>query len=146
MSERLHPRLVAVAMVAAAAAVGCSNPREDVRLTLCKDMVAVELGTAPTWQGSEVQTRGYNGAVVTVRFAAAGGDKRADCFYKYDAKDDTALTLANPIEAYSTSPSKMILDGRTLAGPELARAVMRAMEKQGREFVDRAKAALQPPR
>lgn len=145
MSERPLLPLVAVALIAAGAAVGCSNPREDVRLTLCKDMVAVELGTVPTWQGSEVQTRGYNGAVVTVRFADAGGDKRADCFYKYDAKDDTALTLANPIEAYSTSPSKMILDGRTLEGRDLARAVKRAMEKQGREFVDRAKGALRPP-
>ena len=131
----------ALATIAAYQA-GCSNPREDVRLALCKDIVAVELGTVPTWRSSEIQTRGYQGAVVTVRYASADGDKRADCFYKHDAVDDTAITLANPIEAYATSPSKTILDGRTLSGTELAQAVKRAMEKQGREFFDRARETL----
>jgi hypothetical protein len=134
--------LVSATLAAVAALVGCSNPREDVRLTLCKDMVATELGSVPSWQGSDIQTHGYQGAAVTVRFATAEGERRATCFYKYDAVDDTALTLANPIEAYSTSPSKMILDGRTLAGADLARAVKRAMQKQGREFIDRARETL----
>lgn len=142
MSHRRTCR-AAFSAIAAAIAAGCANPREDVRLTLCKDMVAVELGAMPAWQGNAIQTHGYRGAVVTVRYATADGEQRADCFYRYDAPDDTALTLANPIEAYATSPSKMILDGRTLAGPELARAVKRALERQGRAFVERAREALQ---
>ncbi len=142
MSRLPSLSLVSAMLVAAVALAGCSNPREDVRLTLCKDMVATELGSVPSWQGSEVQIQGYQGAAVTVRFATADGDRRATCYYEYDALDDTALTLANPIEAYATSPSKMTLDGRTLTGPDLARAVKRAMQKQGREFVDRARDAL----
>ncbi len=129
-------------LIAAVAAFGCSNPREDVRLTLCKDMVTVELGMEPSWQGSQTQTQGREGAVVTVHFAGASGDQQAACYYKYDAVEDTALTLANPIEAYSTSPSKMVLNGRTLTGAELAQVVKRAMQKQGRAFVDRARETL----
>jgi len=138
----LRVALVSAILIVAADVAGCSNPREDVRLALCKDMTTVELGTVPSWQGSEVQTRGYEGAVVTVRFATPEGDGRAACHYKYDAGDDTALTLANPIEAYATSPSKMILNGRTLTGPELAQTVMRAMKMQGRDFLGRARETL----
>jgi hypothetical protein len=129
--------------MAAAAVLGCSdNPREDVRLTLCKDMVTLELGSVPSWQGSEVRTRGRQGATVTVHFAAADGAGQARCDYRYDAVDDTALTLANPIEAYSTSPSQLILNGRTITNPELAQLVKRAMQKQGREFIERTGKAL----
>ncbi|WP_295413968.1 hypothetical protein [uncultured Thiodictyon sp.] len=134
---------IAAMLMAAAAAVGCSNnPREDVRLALCKDMVRVELGSTPTWQGSRVQLHGHEDAVVTVRFATAAGDQQAACHYKHAGLDDTALTLANPIEAYATSPSKMVLNGRTLTGANLAQLVMRAMQRQGREFVDRARETL----
>jgi hypothetical protein len=129
-------------LIMAASVAGCSNSREDVRLTLCKDMVTVEVGKEPAWKESEVQTRGYEGAVVTVRFASLDGDGRADCHYQYDAVDDTAEMLANPLAAYATSPSKMILNGRTLTGSSLARTVGRAMQKQGREFIDRARETL----
>lgn len=136
-------RLTAI-LLAAAALISCANPREDVRLTLCKDMVTVELGAEPSWQGSEVRLRGYEGAAVTVRFATKDGVQSAVCDYEYDAVDDTAITLATPIEAYSTSPSRMTLDGRRLTGADLARAVKRAMQKQGREFMERARATLRP--
>lgn len=138
-SLRRFPRC---AILIGAAVAGCANPREDVRLTLCKDMVAVELGAVPSWQGSAVQLRGYQGATVTVRFATADGNQQAACEYAYDAVDDTALILATPIEAYSTSPAQLTINGRTLTGPELARAVQRAMQKQGREFLDRVRETL----
>lgn len=138
------PRLsrVCAMLIAAAAALSCSNPREDVRVTLCKDMVTLDLGVVPSWQGSQIQTQGREGAVVTVHFAGAGGDQQAACYYKYDAVEDTAVTLANPIEAYAASPSKMILNGRTLTGADLAQLVKRAMQKQGRAFLDRARETL----
>jgi hypothetical protein len=127
------------AILVAAAVAGCANPREDVRVTLCKDMAAVELGAVPSWQGSEIRIRGRQGAAVTVRFE---GGQEATCDYKYDAVEDTALTLANPIEAYATSPSKMTINGRIITDAALARTIGRAMQKQGRDFVDRARAAV----
>jgi hypothetical protein len=139
-----NTRLASALSVTVLAIAGCADAPEDVRVTLCKDTAAVELGTTPAWQGSEVATHGYEGASVTLRFSAAGGDGRAVCHYAYDAVEDTALILANPIEAYATSPSKMVLNGRTLTGPALAEAVKRAMQQQGRELVDRAREALRP--
>jgi len=141
MTDSLR-RFPVCAFLIGAAVAGCANPREDVRLTLCKDMVAVELGAVPSWQGSAVQMRGYQGATVTVRFATADGNQQATCEYPYDAVDDTALILANPIEAYATSPATLTINGRTLINPELAQVVKRAMQKQGREFLDRVRETL----
>ncbi len=86
--------------------------------------------------------RGYEDAVVRVRFATGAGEGRAECAYPHAKGEDTAVTLANPIEAYATSPSRMTFNGHNLTGSELARAVQRAMGKQGHEFLDRAKETL----
>jgi hypothetical protein len=121
---------------------GCSGPREDVRVTLCKDMVSTQLatGTPPiTWTETKTETRGYQYAAVRLRFSTSGQNGHAICYYDYDANDDTAVTLADPISAYSTSPSKMTLNGRTLSRSDLARAVKDAMLKQGRQFIDGAR-------
>lgn len=142
MSRLSRPSLTALALLTAAGLTGCPNPREDVRLSLCKDMVTGQLGAEPTWQGSEAQIRGYEDAVVSLRFTSSAGAGRAECAYKHAKGEDMAITLANPIEAYATSPSRMTLNGRTLTGPELARAVQQALGKQGREFLDRTKETL----
>lgn len=63
--------------------------------------------------------------------------------YVYNAVDDTALTLSDPLSAYSTSPSEMTLNGQPLSRAVLARTIRDAMAKQGSEFVDRAKKAIQ---
>jgi hypothetical protein len=142
MPSLSHPFLTALALLTAVGLTGCPNPRQDVRLSLCQDMVTGQLGAEPTWQGNEIQIRGYEDAVVRLRFTSSAGAGRAECAYKHAKGEDTAITLANPIEAYSTSPTRMTLNGRTLTGPELARAIQQAMGKQGREFLDRTKETL----
>lgn len=124
---------------------GCSNPQEDVRVTLCKDMVVSVLGASQsvTWQETSTQVRGRESAAIRVDYAAPGGNGQAICHYRYDAVDDTALALSDPLSAFSTSPSKMTLNGRTLTRPELAEAVKAAMLKQGGELVDRLKKGFQ---
>lgn len=127
---------------------GCSSPREDVRVTLCKDLVLVLTdGQQPvTWTQTHANARGVQGLTVDLTFATAGSaDPRATsarCHYRYDARDDTALTLADPMSAYSTSPYRMTLGDREIRNPELAQAIAAAMRKQGREFVDRAREGL----
>ncbi len=77
-------------------------------------------------------------------WASAGGrDGEAFCYYRYDAVEDTALGLSDPLSSFATSPSKMVLNGQTLSKAELARTVKDAMLKQGREFVDGARKILQ---
>ena len=133
-----RPSLTALALLTIAGLTGCPNPRQDVRLSLCQDMVTGQLGAEPTWQGNEVQIRGYEDAVVSLRFMSSAGPGGAECAYPHAKGEDTAITLANPIEAFTTSPTRMTLNGRTLSGPELARAVQQALGKQGREFLERA--------
>ncbi len=108
-------------------------------------MVAVQVrpSRSITWTESETQTRGYQHAAVKLRYTADGRVGEAVCYYKYNAVEDTALTLSDPLSAYSTSPYEMTLNGRSLSHSALARTIMDAMGKQGRELVDHVKKAVQ---
>ena len=131
--------LIAATIVAAS----CSNPQEDVRVTLCKDIVSTQVTPSVTFIGEDTQTKGHEHAAVRVRFSAQGREARAVCYYDHDAVDDTALHLSDPLSAYATSPFKVVIDGQIFSGPSLAEAVKQAMLKQGREFVDRAKKGIE---
>jgi hypothetical protein len=128
-------------LVAGLGISGCSNPREDVRVTLCKDMVQTQsAGAQPiNWTAVSAEARGYEHAEVRLRFTAGGKDGEAACYYDYDAVDQTAITMSDPLAAYATSPSKMVLNGQALSRSALAQAVKAAMLKQGRELVDQVK-------
>lgn len=125
---------------------GCSNPGEDVRVRLCKDLVAVQLGTDQLqWSQVSTKTPGYQDATVSLRWSGVSGDDStgsATCTYPYNAVDDTAQQLAQPLSAYATSPSKAVINGETLTGQALANAVGQAMQRQGRELIDAAGNAL----
>jgi hypothetical protein len=108
-------------------------------------MVAIQVGPAQSisWTGNETQTPGYEHAAVKLRFTAQGRAGEAVCYYNYNAVEDTALTLSEPLSAYSTSPYEMSLNGRVLSRSALARTIKDAMAKQGKELVDRVKKGLQ---
>jgi hypothetical protein len=132
------PALVASGLLVAS----CSSPTEDVRITLCKDIVRTQTGSGTAIQGADAQTKGYEYAAVRVRFSSDGRDAQAVCYYNYNAVEDTAMQLADPLSAYATSPYEVVIDGQQLSRSQLAGAVKDAMLKQGREFVDRAKERL----
>jgi hypothetical protein len=117
----------------------CSSPREDVRITLCKDIVLTQSGSGTAIQNADAQTKGYEHAAVRVWFSSQGRDAQAACYFDYNAVDDTALHLSDPLSAYSTSPFEVVIDGQKLSRAELAGAIKQAMVKQGRELLDRAK-------
>lgn len=128
---------------------GCSGSAEDVRVRLCKDLVATQLpaGAKLVWTETDVEMRRSEELVVRLGFEAEGGAgateaMRASCHYRHDAVEDTALTLANPASAYSTSPYRMTLNGESIGNPRLARAIKQAMLKQGRELLDKAQQGL----
>lgn len=110
-------------------------------MTLCKDMVAVQLGSSEpmTWTAVEARAHGYEHAAVTLRYTAQGRGGEAACYYKYNAVEDNALTISDPLSAYSTSPYEMTLNGRSLSRSDLAKTILEAMAKQGRAFLERAK-------
>ncbi|WP_462323171.1 hypothetical protein [Halochromatium sp.] len=120
----------------------CANPGEDVRIRLCKDLVAVQLGKEQIqWTRVNTKTPGYQDAIISLGWSGANGDENAGsatCAYPYSAVDDTAQQLAEPLSAYATSPSKVVINGETLSGSALANAIGRAMRRQGREMIDAA--------
>lgn len=124
---------VLVALVAALGTAGCTDSREDVRLTLCKDLVITQIApsSSVTWIDAKTETRGYEYAAARLKFSTQSGEGQAVCYYKYNAVDDTALTLSDPLSAYSTSPYEMNLNGTTLSRPALAEAIKKAMLMQG---------------
>ena len=131
-------------LAAALTLAGCSGSGEDVRVTLCKDLVAVQLGdsAARNWTQTATETRGYEYAAVKLRWSAPDGDGSATCYYDYNAVEDTAMALSDPLSSYAASPSKMVLNAKTLSKPALAEAVKQAMLKQGRSLVDGIKKSL----
>jgi len=120
---------------------GCSNPQEDVRITLCKGMVVSELGGADAvdWKKSTAEPRGYDHAVVRLEYSNAGKSGQAACYYAYDAPEENAMTQANPLSAYATYPYKMTLNGQDLSKAGIAQAVKNAMLMQGAEFAEQIK-------
>ncbi|MBK1618759.1 hypothetical protein CKO42_10000 [Lamprobacter modestohalophilus] len=123
--------------------LGCANPGEDVRVRLCKDLVVGQLGTSQlTWTQVSTRTPGYSDATVNLRWSAAAGDGSASCAYRYNAVEDTAQQLADPLSAYATSPSQVVINGAALSGQALATAIAQAMQRQGRELIDAASKAI----
>jgi len=121
---------------------GCSGSREDVRVTLCKNLTTALLASAESaeWTGGENTFSRPSYAVTSLTFdVAGGGDPRSSksaCYYAYDALDDTAQTLADPLSAHATLPFKMTFDGQTLSDGELLRLVNAEQERQGRQAVE----------
>jgi hypothetical protein len=142
-SRRTGLSLAMSLLISTVFVAGCSNPREDVRVTLCKDIVRTQVGSSTVLQGADTQTKGYEYAAVRVRFSSQGRDAQAVCYYSHDAGDDTALNLSDPLSAYATSPFEVNIDGQKLNKPGLAEAIKQAMLKQGRDFVDAAKQGIQ---
>jgi len=136
--------VLAVRFISAAFLVaGCSNSREDVRVTLCKDIVSVQIGSSVEMTGTSTQAKGQQQAAVRVNFSAQGRAGQAVCYYDHDAVEDTALNLSEPLSAFSTSPSAVVIDGRKLSRRDLAEAVKQAMLKQGGELLERAKKGIE---
>lgn len=134
----LRSTTTATPLLAALLALGCSGAGEDVRVTLCKDIVAARTGAEPVFEPADVRTRGYQGAEVRLAYRVGDSPGRATCLYAHNAVEDTADQLANPLNAYATSPERVVIAGETLSRPALAEAVKQAMLKQGRHLVEQA--------
>lgn len=127
---------------------GCSQPSEDVRLTLCRGLVQELLPAAEavTWSGHEAVTKGYEGMEMRLRFERADGAGSASCLYDYDeAAGDysDAHALAEPTSVYLTHPSAMRLNGEVVPADLLAVKVQAAMVRQGLRAVERVKEGIE---
>lgn len=141
-----EPRIAPAPWAALCAALllgaGCSGPPEDPRITLCKRLTeSAQTGAqAIEWRGSDYSFYRPEYAVVALRLEVVDADGRqrtlqSACHYAYEALDDTAVTLANPIEAYGTLPFAMAIDGRFLSDAELLERVKAEQRRQGEAVV-----------
>jgi hypothetical protein len=142
-SAPIRARTILVVSTLVPLIISCGDPREDVRIRLCKDIAAVHSGAPVTVDSADAQTKGYQHAVVRVRYSSGGQAGEAVCYYDYNAVEDTAQTLSDPLSAYAASPSRVTIDGNELSRSQLAEAVKQAMLNQGRQLIDRAKGAVQ---
>jgi hypothetical protein len=141
--RRLSLYLTTTVAAATALLGGCSGSGEDVRVTLCKDILLTQVGSSAVIDGVDTQTRGYEYAAVRVGFTNQGRRAQAICYYNHDAVEDTADQIADPLAAYATSPFQVVIDGQKLSKSGLAEAIKQAMLKQGRGLVDRAKQGIE---
>ena len=129
---------------------GCSGPQEDVRITFCKNL-ATELlqpGTQLQWHDSDQQIKGHEPAAITVHLETtdqAGQPQamQATCFYRYEAVDDNAMNLSNPLSAYASVPFKMTLNGRPVAETKLHEAILVAQLATGKAVVNKVKQGIE---
>jgi len=140
----LATRLATLSLLAAAALLGgCSGSTEDVRVTFCKDLATALKPDAKSieWTGNQNSFKRPEFAITALTFEVVGqdGDRRggrAACHYAYEALEDTAITLADPLSAYATLPFKMTLDGVALSDAELLRLVNAEQKRRGRQVLE----------
>jgi hypothetical protein len=105
----------------------------------------VALPASVRWTHVATQPRGHSGLSVLLGFETDGasGTRQAMCHYRYNAVDDTALTLSDPLSAYSTSPETLMIDGESLSRSALAAAVKQAVIAQGKATLDRVQQGIE---
>lgn len=122
---------------------GCSNPPPDVRLTLCRDVLA-ELDDAPAdavWAEYQARFSGYQGLEVDVAWdAAAGGGRsgRATCYYPHDDPNDYD-DLGDEFAPYSSYPEKITFNGQALGSREIHAAVTAVHRARGTALLEGAR-------
>jgi len=120
---------------------GCSGSTEDVRVTLCKNLSSTLAGGETIeWTNNENVFHRPSHAITNLTFYVVERDgtkqsMRSGCHYAYEALDDTALNLANPLDAYETLPFAMSFNGSNLSDGELLALVNSEQKRLGREAV-----------
>lgn len=134
-----------IASVLAVGLSACSGPHEDVRVTLCKDVANGLTGTTKDqqWGAIEQRFKYPEFATLTIPFTdTAGTSRRIACSFDYEAVEDTALTLADPLSAYATLPYAISLDGVAVGQGELRDAVRSVQLQHGQELLERIQAGV----
>lgn len=101
--------------------ISCSGQHEDPRISFCRSL-AVHLTQSSTdvvWQdrGQEIVRPEY--AIIKL----AAGEQHAECYYEYEAVEESALDHVDELDAYATLPYKMILNGAEVDKNQLAEAM-----------------------
>lgn len=140
MSQVSKPLMVLGAISAALLSTACSGPNENPRITLCKNLTTAVQSSANSieWKGDKYTFNRPSYAITHLSYDMVGPDGTrttgtSACHYAYEALEDTAQILANPIEAYATLPFAMSVDGRVMSDAQLLRTVNAEQARLGRK-------------
>lgn len=115
----------------------------DVRLTLCQDLTQLLLNSPQglQWQEHKSIIKGYEDMEMQVQFTTGeqSSTSSASCFYAYEQDDIGAETFQDPEAAYSTYPSKMILQGKDVDKMLLSQSINQVMLQQGKNVINQVK-------
>jgi hypothetical protein len=143
-SKRPCKYICTVIAILALQSSGCSGPREDVRVTLCKRLAETLLnGQEPMEWGDPVnEFKEPEFAVTSLRLEGqagnlAPGSIQASCYYDYDIVEQNAMTHADPFSAYASQPYRMTLNKETVPEAELYKAMNAVLRQQGKKIVER---------
>jgi len=143
-------RPVLLGLVASLLLQGCGGSQEDVRVTLCKDLVLTRLGDAQSvqWSGTDTRLKRLEQADVTVSYQATdatGGSVtgRATCTYDYVEVEENVMAQSQPLSSYATAPYQMDFQGMRLAGKELTETINLALMNKGAEFAQEVRRGME---
>ncbi len=142
MVNRIKSMVVVLIVLLAGGLVSCSKG-PDPRLTLCQDLGQLLLDGSKDsieWTGNNPVIKGYQDLEMRVYFTLTdpqGEQKQlqASCFYPYEQDEIGAETFEMPTAAYSTYPSRMILDGQAIDKKLLAQSINKVMIMQGKQAI-----------
>lgn len=118
----------------------------DVRLVLCQDLT-MNILNAPenlVWQETKTIMKGYEDLEILLSYTHGTAEQQlikheASCFYAYVQDDIGIETFNTPTSAYSTYPSKMIIQNKQLMAKELAPMIEIIMTKQRKQALSQFK-------
>jgi len=120
---------------------GCSGSTEDVRLTLCKDLVPELTGGSgnPEFIAEDVVVKGYEDLQVRLSFNTGDQEGKMVCFYPYNTHEENVIDHVNPAAAFDTYPNKVMLNGETLDHSMVAKKINQVLIKQGKQAIEKVK-------
>ena len=121
--------------------VGCSGSTEDVRLTLCKDLVPELTSSSgkPEFIAEDIVIQGYEDLQVRLSFNTGNQAGKMVCFYPYNTPEENVIDHVNPAAAFDTYPNRVMLNGETLDHSMVAKKINQVLIKQGKQAIDKVK-------
>lgn len=140
---RVFRDIAAVAVAGGVLLLASCSGSEDPRITLCKNLSTALYPDAKSieWTGGENSFYRPRYAITALTFDVVDNNgnsasKTSACHYAYEALDDTAVTLADPLSAYANLPFKMTSNGQAFSDRELLTMVNTEQKRLGRKAID----------
>lgn len=116
---------------------GCTGSTEDVRLTLCKDLLPeLKDSTRIEVLSEDIVVKGYEDLEVRLSYRDVESEGNITCFYPYNTHEENVMDHVNPAAAFATYPTKIMLDQQPVDHALMAKKINAVLVKQGKQALD----------